>query len=288
MPDAVARLLSILDLERLEENLFRGVSLEEEGRQRVFGGQVVAQALVAASRTVEGRAPHSMHALFLLPGDPAAPIVYDVDRIRDGGSFTTRRVLAIQHGREIFSMSVSFHIAEPGLSHQIDMPPEPAPEDTANWSELEATVLGRLPRGVRDYFTGARAIELRPVSVERYLGTAPMPPRQALWLRASSALPDDEAVHRAVLAYASDMTLLDTALVAHGSTVYSPDIMGASLDHALWFHAPFRADDWLLYVQDSPFAGGARGFSRGLIYARDGRLVASSAQEGLIRHRTPR
>jgi acyl-CoA thioesterase-2 len=288
MPDAVANLLSILDPERLEENLFRGLSIPEPGRQRVFGGQVVAQALVAASRTVEGRTPHSMHAYFLLPGDPAAPIIYDVDRIRDGGSFTTRRVLAIQHGREIFSMSVSFHIAEPGLSHQMDMPPEPAPDAVADWAGLDGGILDALPPGVRAYFTGARAIELRPVSVTRYLDAAPLPPRQALWLRAAAALPDDDAVHRAVLAYASDMTLLDTALVAHGSTVYSADVMVASLDHALWFHAPFRADDWLLYVQDSPFAGGARGFSRGLIYARDGRLVASAAQEGLIRPRTQR
>lgn len=284
MSRAVDDLLAILDLEQLERNLFRGRS-PQVGWQRVFGGQVIGQALVAACRTVEGRKPHSLHGYFLLPGDPSVPIIYDVDRIRDGRSFTTRRVVAIQHGQAIFSMSASFQIDEPGLDHAMEMPAVPPPEDLPSEAEFKSGVLPLMPDPVRKYYERERPIELRPVEFSRYLSRQPMPPRYNVWIRATAALPDDPAIHQCVLAYASDMTLLDASLVAHGRTVFERSIQAASLDHALWFHRPFRADEWLLYAQDSPSASGARGVSRGLIYARDGTLVASVAQEGLIRER---
>jgi acyl-CoA thioesterase-2 len=282
---AVAELLKILDLERLEVNLFRGRS-PQTGWQRVFGGQVVGQALVAATRTVEGRSPHSMHGYFMRPGDPSTPIIYEVERIRDGRSFVTRRVVAIQHGDAIFSMSASFQTEEEGFSHQMDMPPDvPRPGDLPSEEALKDRLPADMPQAIRNYFERERPIELRPVDLSRYVDGRPRPPMQSVWIRATEPLPDDPAVHQSVLAYASDMTLLDAALVAHGSSVFSADIQGASLDHALWLHRPFRADNWLLYTQDSPFAGGARGFSRGRIYTEAGELVASVAQEGLIRRR---
>jgi acyl-CoA thioesterase II len=284
MPSAIDNLLTILDLERIEHDIFRGHS-PQVGWQRVFGGLVIAQALVAAARTVEGRAPHSLHAYFLLAGDPSVPIVYEVDRIRDGGSFTTRRCIAIQHGRAIFALSASFQISEPGLEHALSMPDVPAPEDLPSETELYAQFGGMFPEPMRRWFAQERPIEIRPVDLAHYLGQKRSAPVQYVWLRASGALPDDPAVHRAVLAYLSDMTLLDSALVAHGRTIFEPDLQVASLDHALWFHRPFRADEWLLYAQDSPNSGGARGLTRGLIYGRDGSLVASVAQEGLIRIR---
>ncbi|MHA1189577.1 MAG: acyl-CoA thioesterase [Alphaproteobacteria bacterium] len=247
MASAVEQLTAIVDLEPLEHNLFRGRS-PQVGWQRVFGGQVIAQALVAGSRTVDPeRRVHSLHGYFMRPGDPAVPIIYEVDRIRDGKSFTTRRVVAIQHGEAIFSMSASFQIAEDGLSHQIAMPDVPDPDDLVPEAEVE--------------------------------------PVQNVWFRASEPLPDDRGVHECVLAYASDMTLLDTALFAHGKSVFSRDLQVASLDHALWFHHPVKADEWLLYAADSPSSSGARGFTRGSVFSRDGKLVASSAQEGLIRPR---
>ncbi|WP_407529892.1 acyl-CoA thioesterase II [Methylobacterium oryzisoli] len=283
MTQAVDELLGILDLEQLEHNLFRGRSPKARW-QRVFGGQVIGQALVAATRTVPPeRRPHSLHAYFLLGGDPRVPIVYEVDRIRDGRSFTTRRVVAIQHGRPIFSMSASFHVAEAGFDHQVPMPAVPMPEELPDERSLKATVMPRMPDPVRAYFERERPIELKPVELERYISREPQPPRFHVWIRATSPLPDDPAVHQSVLAYASDMTLLDTALAAHGRTVFERTIQPASLDHALWFHRPFRADEWLLYAQDSPSASGACGFSRGLIFTRDGTLVASVAQEGMIR-----
>ncbi len=281
---ALANLLGTLDLEKLEENLFRGQSTNA-GWQRVFGGQVIAQALVAASRTVEGRDPHSMHAYFLLEGDVNAPIVYDVERIRDGGSFSTRRVVAIQHGRPIFFTSVSFQVAEEGLEHQFEMPDVPKPEDLPSERQTVAKLLAHMPERMQAYFAGERPIEIRPTDLSLYMGLKPNPPHRSVWIKAHGALPDDPAIHRCVLAYASDMTLLDTALVAHGKSIFSGEILAASLDHALFLHRPFRADDWLLYVQDSPFSGGGRGFSRGLIYARTGELVASVFQEGLMRKR---
>ena len=284
MSAAVQTLLEILDLEQLEVNLFRGRS-PQSGWQRVFGGQVIGQALVAAVRTVEGRPPHSLHAYFLLPGDPKVPIIYDVDRIRDGKSFTTRRVNAIQHGHPIFSMIASFHTDEEGWSHQAAMPNVPSPEELPSDTELRQRVLPLMPDAVRRYFERERPIELRPVEFDRYLGK-PMPDaRFHVWIRSTSKLPDDPSIHKCVLAYASDMTLLDSALLPHGRTVFEKTVMAASLDHALWLHRPFRADDWLLYAQDSPNLAGARGYSRGLIFARDGGLVASVAQEGLLRER---
>lgn len=284
MSRAIEDLLAILDLEPLEVNLFRGRS-PQVGWQRVFGGQVIGQALVAACRTVESRPPHSLHAYFLLPGDPKVPIIYEVDRIRDGRSFTTRRVVAIQHGHAIFSMQASFHEDEGGLSHQAPMPDVPPPEDLPDEAQMRQQILPMMPDPVRRYFERERPIELRPVEFSRYLGQKFEDSRFHVWIRTTGRLPDAPAIHQCVLAYASDLTLLDTALVAHGRTLFERDLMAASLDHALWFHRPFRADDWLLYAQDSPSLCGARGFSRGLIFTRDGTLVASVAQEGVVRER---
>ncbi|HZT26239.1 MAG TPA: acyl-CoA thioesterase II [Pseudolabrys sp.] len=285
MPTAVEDLLSILDLEELDPNLFRGRS-PQAGWQRVFGGQVIGQALVAAVRTVDAaRPPHSMHAYFLLPGDPKVPIIYDVDRIRDGKSFTTRRVTARQHGHPIFSMLVSFHADEPGLDHQAKMPKVPPPEDLPNESQMREKMLPTMPDPVRRYYERERPIELRPVEFDRYGGKKYPDGRFHIWIRATGRLPDNLAIHQCVLAYASDMTLLDAALAPHGRTLFEREFMAASLDHALWLHRPFRADDWLLYAQDSPNLHGSRGFSRGLIFKRDGTLVASVAQEGLVRQR---
>ena len=286
MSSAVENLLAILDLEPLEVNLFRGRS-PQSGWQRVFGGQVIGQALVAACRTVNGRAPHSMHAYFLLGGDPKVPIIYEVDRIRDGRSFATRRVVAIQHGEAIFSMSASFQLDETGLEHQAEMPKVPPPEELPSEAELMALFLKDAPEPVRRYWERERPIELRPVDLRHYVSRDPLPPVQNVWVRATGRLPDDPDIHRCVLAYASDMTLLDTSLFAHGRAIFDRDLQAASLDHALWFHRPFRADEWLLYAEDSPSASGARGFNRGSLFSRDGRLIASVAQEGLIRVRAP-
>jgi acyl-CoA thioesterase-2 len=286
MSSAVQDLLDVLKLEPLEVNLFRGRS-PQVGWQRVFGGQVIAQALTAACQTLDvaSRPPHSLHGYFILPGDPKVPIVYEVERIRDGRSFTTRRVKAIQHGRAIFVMSISFHADEPGLAHQATMPEVPGPEDLPSENEIKERVLPLMPDPVRRYYERERPIELRPVEYARYLGKKFDHGRYNVWIRTTGRLPDDPPIHHCVLAYASDMMLLDSALVPHGRTVFEPTIMAASLDHALWFHRPFRADEWLLYAQDSPNLAGSRGFCRGLIFARDGTLIASVAQEGLLRER---
>jgi acyl-CoA thioesterase II len=287
MASAIQDVIEILNLEALETNLFRGRSPQSRW-QRVFGGQVIGQALVAACRTVEDvttRLPHSLHAYFLLGGDPKIPIIYEVDRIRDGKSFTTRRVVAIQHGHAIFSMSVSFHVVEEGLSHQIAMPDVPKPDALPSESEFRERIMPLMPDPVRRYYERARPIELRVVEIGRYLGKAIENGRFHVWIRATGPLPDEPAIHQCVLAYASDMTLLDSALIPHGRSVFENTIMAASLDHALWFHRPCRADEWLLYAQDSPSMAGARGFSRGLIFKSDGTLVASVAQEGLLRER---
>jgi acyl-CoA thioesterase-2 len=285
MSAAVQDLLTILDLEPLEVNLFRGRS-PQVGWQRVFGGQVIGQALVAACRTVEARRAHSMHAYFVLPGDPKVPIIYEVERVRDGRSFTTRHVKAIQHGQPIFSMSVSFHSDESGgFDHQAPMPDVPSPENLPSETEVRERILPLMPEPVRRYYERERPIELRPVEFDRYRGKKMPDGRFNLWIRTTGRLPDDPAIHQCVLAYASDMALLDTALVPHGRTLFEKDFMAASLDHALWLHRPFRADEWLLYSQDSPNLHGSRGFARGLIFTRDGTLVASVAQEGLIRRR---
>ncbi len=284
MSDAVRELLSILDLEQLEVNLFRGRS-PQVGWQRVFGGQVIGQALVAACRTVEDRPPHSLHVYFLLPGDPKVPIIYEVDRIRDGKSFTTRRVNAIQHGQPIFSMAASFHSDEEGFDHQAEMPKVPMPEELPSDAEMREKLLPRMPEPVAKYFQRERPIEFRAVEYERYLGKKYPDGKFHVWIRTTGKLPDDPAIHQCVLSYASDLSLLDTAMIRYGRTLFEKDLMAASLDHAMWLHRPFRADDWLLYAQDSPNLHGARGLSRGLIFRRDGTLVASVAQEGLIRMR---
>lgn len=285
MSRAMENLLSILDLERLEQDLFRGNS-PKEGWQRVFGGQVIAQALIAAQRTIaEDRHVHSLHGYFMRPGDPAVPIVYEVDRIRDGSSFNTRRVVAIQHGKAIFSLSASFQIDEPGLDHQIDMPDIPPPESLIGEADMKERFLKNAPENVRRYWERERPIEMRPVSLEHYISREKLAPLQNIWVRANGPVPPDRSIQAAILAYLSDMTLLDTALFAHGMSVFSSKIQAASLDHSMWFHRPYAMDDWMLYAQDSPSATGARGLTRGGLYTRDGILIASVAQEGLIRQR---
>lgn len=285
MSTAVDDLLGILDLEELDLNLFRGRS-PQNGWQRVYGGQVIGQALVAAVRTVEpDRLAHSMHAYFLLPGDPKVPIIYDVDRMRDGKSFTTRRVTARQHGHPIFSMLVSFHTHEEGLEHQAQMPDVPPPEQLPTEKEVRAKYLPLLPEAVRRYYERERPIEMRPVEFDRYTGKKYPDGRFHVWIKINGRLPDELSLHQCALAYASDMTLLDASLTPHGRTLFEKEFMAASLDHALWLHRPFRADEWLLYAQDTPSLQGSRGFARGLIFTRDGALVASVAQEGLVRLR---
>ena len=281
MPQAaVDDLVALLDLEAIEVNIFRGVSPDEQ-RQRVFGGQVAGQALVAAARTVEAAdgIVNSLHAYFLRPGDPTIPILYDVDRIRDGRSFTTRRVVAIQHGKAIFNLSASFHRAEPGLDFQLPMPDVPGPDELPTFEERFEPYKEQLG----EWYTRPRPIDTRNVDWTPMDRREPLPPYQRVWLRASGRLPDDPILHTCVLTYASDMTLLDTAMNPHRGTVPDDKLMMASLDHAMWFHRAFRADEWLLYVQDTPSSSHARGLARGLIYTQAGSLVASVSQEGLIR-----
>lgn len=284
MSQISASLTAILDLEPLERNLFRGRS-PKSSWPRVFGGQVIAQSLYAACKTVEGRQPHSLHAYFLLAGDPEVPIVYEVDRLRDGRSFTTRRVLAIQKGEAIFAMSASFHVEEPGYEHQMPMPKVPMPEELPNREEMVKLFSAPEHNPLQTFYQRKRPIEIRPVELERYRGGGSLEPKFNVWIRAVEPLPDEPAFHQSVLAYASDLLLLNSSLIAHGTSVFNRKIQAASLDHALWFHRPFRADDWLLYSQDSPSTSGARGFSRGLVFNREGHLVASVAQEGLVRPR---
>ena len=279
---ALDDLVDLLDLEPIEVNLFRGVS-PEENRQRVFGGQVAGQALVAAARTVEDplRLVHSLHAYFLRPGDPKAPILYDVDRLRDGRSFTTRRVVAIQHGQAIFNLQASFHSYEPGLDHQLTMPevpdPETLPDFKTRMAPLQANSSATGTTG-RDRSTCATSTTPRPTG-------APANPRtrQRVWLRADGKLPDDPVLHACIVTYASDMTLLDTTVLPHRLSWESPGVQMASLDHAMWFHRPFRADGWLLYDQHTPSTSNARGLAIGSIFAQTGELVISVVQEGLIR-----
>jgi acyl-CoA thioesterase-2 len=271
-------LVDLLDLEPIEVNIFRGVSPNEE-RQRVFGGQVAAQSLMAAGRTVEAGRAHSLHAYFLRPGDPTAPILYEVDRIRDGRSFTTRRVVAIQHGRAIFNMSASFHVDETGLSHQFPMPDVPPPE------ELESleTRLEPYRESLGDWFAKPHPIDQRHIGELPFTSGGIKEPVQRLWIRADGTLPDDPLLHTCIAAYASDMSLFDTMLAPHDVRWDDTDFMGASLDHCMWFHRPFRADEWLLYDMDSPSASGARGLARGFLFTREGELVVSMVQEGLMR-----
>ncbi len=287
---AVADLITVLDLEALEVNLFRGPSRDLGGRS-VFGGQVIGQAMVAASRTGEGRTPHSLHAYFLLPGDMAAPIVYEVERIRDGGSFSARRVQAIQHGRPILSLIASFQVPEAGVEHQASAPEVPPPEALKNTQQLIPEWLASVPNvhpRVRESLSHHPVVEFRPVNPWNPLDPEIGPPSQSIWFRIGHALPDDPLLHRCLLAYASDFNLISTALNPHGKSWYQQDMQVASLDHALWFHRDGRIDDWLLYHMDSPSAQGGRGLSRGLIYDRAGRLIASVVQEGLMRHAAPK
>jgi acyl-CoA thioesterase-2 len=279
-------LLDILDLEELEHNLYRGRSPQVEW-QRVFGGQTIAQSLVAAQRTVPAeRHVHSLHGYFMRPGDIKVPIVYEVDRIRDGASFTTRRVTAVQHGQAIFSLETSFQVQEQGLDHEIPMPPDvPAPETLLSQRELLKT-MDHIPEVIRKFWARERPLEIRPVNLKHYSSRDRLPPRQNVWIRLTGPVPEtDPRLPSVLLAYLSDMTLLDTSTFAHGRGLFDPDIQAASLDHAMWFHRPHALDDWLLYTQDSPSASGSRGFNRGALYARDGTLIASTAQEGLIRLR---
>ncbi len=279
----IEEVLDLLDLEKIEENIFRGQSPEDR-MQRVFGGQVLGQALVAASRTVEGRVCHSFHAYFLRGGDPKIPILYEVDRARDGASFTSRRVIAIQHGKQIFNMSASFQVPEKGLEHQFDMPKVPSPDSLVDEHEARKQWFDKMPEEQKLWMSRPRPIEMRPVILDNWMNRKPREPFDNVWIRATGPVPDDVVVQQSVLAYASDMSLLDTALLPHGRSWDSP-IQMASLDHAMWFHRPFRMDDWLLYAQDSPSSSDARGFNRGSLYSRDGRLVASVVQEGLMRPR---
>jgi acyl-CoA thioesterase II len=275
-------LIKVMTLERLEMNLFRGES-RDIGSPQVFGGQVLGQALVAATATADERTVHSLHAYFLRRGDFNSPIVYEVDRALDGKHFSSRRVVAIQHGRQIFNMSASFQQVETGLDHQISIPDVPTPESLPDIESHYRRVADKLPAAARRILEQKRPFEFRPVHEPDTLRREKSPPLKYIWFRTVDKLGDDEALHRSLLAYVSDFHLLDTALKPHGISMISPKLVIASIDHAMWFHRSVRVDDWLLYVIDSPSASGARGFTRGSVFARDGRLVASAAQEGLIR-----
>lgn len=277
-------LLNILDIEQLDLNLFRSRQHQENHRHHLFGGQVLGQSLMAAARTVEGRMPHSMHAYFMRAGVSDIPVIYDVDPIRDGGSFTTRRVVARQKGRAIFNMSCSFHIEEPGFEHQMSletMPPSPNDLGSTSFAKQDSSNDG----GGNMH---AMYFDLRSAQPDMYTSTEAFPPHSEFWMRSVAKLPDDPLLHCAALAYASDIGLMATSTLPHATSIMSPELMPASIDHAMWFHRHFRIDDWLLYSTDSPWAGGARGLNRGLVYDSQGKLVASTMQEGLIRPIKPR
>jgi acyl-CoA thioesterase-2 len=283
MSKALDRVVDLLNLEQIEVDIFRGRSPEGERRQRVFGGQVAGQALVAAGRTVpEDRPVHSLHAYFIRPGDPTVPLIYLVERVRDGRSFTTRRVSTVQHGKTIFTLSASFHRREPGVEHADPMPDVPPPDEIPPTAERMEKLFGP---SVREWY-GGNPIDIRhigPLTFEAERDPSLRTTSNLVWLRADGDLPDDPLLHVCLVTYASDMTLLDSVLLAHGLSWADGRTTGASLDHAMWFHGPFRADRWLLYAQDSPVARGALGLARGEMYTRDGELVVSVVQEGLIR-----
>jgi len=283
MKDAIADLLALLDIETLEVDLFRGVGSGGETNVRIFGGHVIAQALMAAYRTVEGRLCHSLHAYFIRPGDPTIPVIYSVERARDGGSFTTRRIVAIQHGKEILNMLASFHIDEKSWKHQHPMPEIPGPETLASRTELRQKNVDRVSESRRAEFLRPRPIDIREVAPQDFFDPKSASDVNHLWFRMQGAAGQSAAMQHCLLAYASDMNLLGSAMRPHGLTWFRGDVMTASLDHAMWFHAPVHFDQWHLYSMDSPFAGGARGFNRGSVYDADGKLVASVAQEGLMR-----
>lgn len=285
MSHSLADLLTRLDLQQIETDVFSGTS-PQAGFVRVFGGLVVAQALMAVSRTVPERPPHSLHSYFLLPGDPAKPITYEVERLRDGGSFSSRRCVAKQDGRTIFALTASFQTLEDGFDFAPTMPDVPKPEALLDLAGLKAALGDHLPEGVRRYLERERPIDLRIVDLKRFAPRpAGAPPRtgQKIWMRAKGALPDDPAIHRGVLAYLSDMTLLDVSLVPHDSSVFDGKVQAASLDHAIWFHRPFRADEWMLYDAEAQSTQGARGLCRGRLFSASGQLIATTMQEGLIR-----
>ena len=280
--EAFDELLKLMQLETLEDNLFRGVS-RDIGTERVFGGQVLAQALLAASYTVEDRLAHSLHAYFLRAGDHNAPIVYSVDRSRDGGSFSARRVVAIQHGRPIFTLAASFQVEEEGLEHQFGMPEVTPPESLSPMALLPRKEFDHMPKSMQRWLDRFGPFEFRAVRGSDPDHPAPQPPFKELWFKLHGPLEDDPRLHRAILAYVSDFHLVGTATLPHGISFIRDDLMMASLDHGMWFHRPARVDDWLLYSCDSPSSSGGRGLARGLIFDRKGRLVASTIQEGMIR-----
>jgi acyl-CoA thioesterase-2 len=282
--NVLEELLKLLKLEKIERNIFRGPS-QDLGFGNVFGGQVLGQALSAACQTVTAeRRAHSLHAYFMRPGVATKPIVYTVDCIRDGKSFTTRRVVAVQNGRAIFFMSASFQIDEPGFDHQDEAPRVSGPEGLEPDIEIARRLADKIPSGIREKILCAKPIEIRQANPVDPFAPRKMAPKKYVWFKAIDRMPDDFAAHQYMLAYASDFNLVATSLYPHGHTFWEPDIQAASLDHAMWFHRDFRMDDWLLYVMDSPNACKARGLSLGKIYTRDGRLVATVAQEGLIRY----
>lgn len=278
-------LVSLLSLEQIEENLFRGSS-QDLGFRQLFGGQVLGQSVSAACQTVDvERRVHSIHGYFLRPGDASLPVVYHVERVRDGGSFSTRRITAIQKGQQIFTATASFQFHESGFHHQPTMPEVIGPEELKSETELALRVADRLPERIREAVISEKPIEIRPVTIDNPFEPEPVEPIKYVWFRAAGVLPDDRRLHKFLLAYASDFNLLTTSLLPHGVSVWQNFMQVASIDHALWFHEELRMDDWLLYAMDSPWSGNARGFSRGSIYNRKGQLVATSAQEGLTRVR---
>ena len=282
MSPVLKDLISLLRLERIEDNIYRGES-RDIGSAQVFGGQVVGQALAAAHHTVEARRAHSLHAYFLRRGDMDAPIIYEVDRSRDGGSFSVRRVVAIQHGRPIFNLAASFQKPEEGLEHQAGMPEVPGPEGLQDLTEISPDILKVIPEKMRRYLTDQRPFEFRPVRPMNFLRRENLPPVKHVWIKAVDQLPDDQSLHQNLLAYVSDYELLGTSTLPHGLPFGQGLVQMASLDHAVWFHRDLRVDQWLLYASDSPNASGARGFARGQFFTQDGTLVASTAQEGLVR-----
>jgi acyl-CoA thioesterase-2 len=285
MSQVLDNLVALLSLEAIEEDLYRGNS-QDLGFRQLFGGQVLGQCVSAASRTVEeNRHVHSMHGYFLRPGDVSLPVVYQVDRVRDGGTFSTRRVTAIQKGKPIFTCAASFQYDEQGFEHQLSMPDVPGPENFKSETELARLIAPMIPEKMRERATSAKPIEIRPVTLINPFDPKPCDPVKYVWFRADGELPDDPQLHKYLLAYASDFNLLTTSMQPHGVSVFQKFMQVASLDHSLWFHANLRMDDWLLYAMDSPWAGNARGFSRGSIFNRAGQLVASVAQEGLTRQR---
>ncbi len=287
MDEATTELLNLLDIERLEMDLFRGLGAGGETNRRIYGGQVIAQALAAAYGTVPERSCHSLHAYFIRPGDPSIPVIYQVDRARDGGSFTTRRVVAIQRGQQILNMSASFHVVEDGWDYQHVMPDVPDPDSLMSREALRRENVGRIPEEHRAEFLRPRPIDYREVAPRDMFDPEPADDVNHMWFRMQGAAGTSAEMQHCLLAYASDMNLLGSSLRPHGLTWFRPRQMTASLDHAMWFHAPIRFQDWHLYSMDAPFTGGARGFNRGSVFTRDGVLVASVAQEGLMRPLRP-